>query len=198
MAIGARQNSGADSAHSVQKSESPVRSPVRSFETPRSSSESVGLLLRRSPVGVRTPCRSPGFLTGRGVRRSPSESGDFYGICQAQGSQPPGEAPGEVPGGALIISICFAISGSLRCVLSSGVTMVPGPPGIFAWGPPWCAHHGGNTVSETAILGGGAPGKFYIIRPLRTHLRLSEFIAKQIKIKAPKCVKCTYKLTIFL
>ena len=34
-------------------------------------------------------------------------------------------------------------------------------------------------------LGGGAPGKFCIIRPLRTHLRLSE-IAKQIKIKAPK------------
>ena len=34
-------------------------------------------------------------------------------------------------------------------------------------------------------LGGEAPGKFCIIRPLRTHLRLSE-IAKQIKIKAPK------------
>ena len=32
-------------------------------------------------------------------------------------------------------------------------------------------------------LGGGAPGKFCIIRPLRTHLRLSE-IAKQIEIKA--------------
>ena len=33
-------------------------------------------------------------------------------------------------------------------------------------------------------LGGGATGKFCIIRPLRTHLRLSE-IAKQIEVKAP-------------
>ena len=43
-----------------------------------------------------------------------------------------------------------------------------------------------NLLNNLVIgLGGGAPGKFCIIRPLRTHLRLSE-IAKQIKIKAPK------------
>ena len=39
-------------------------------------------------------------------------------------------------------------------------------------------------------LGGRAPGKFCIIRPLKTHLRLSEII-KQIEIKALKCGKFT-------
>ena len=41
------------------------------------------------------------------------------------------------------------------------------------------------------------PGKFCIIRPLRTHLRLSE-IAKQIEIKGPKCSKFTYNLVMGL
>ena len=83
--------------------------------------------------------------------------------------------------------------------MASGVTMVPGAPGNFCLGPPWCAYsacHGGNSdfggeLRQRGLGGrGGAPVKFCIIRPRRTHLRLSE-IAKQIEIKDPKCSKFT-------